>query len=115
MEWIQSNLPELIILVLAVISFILYIVYLCKRDGLRVIALRAILEAEKHYNSTTGKERLSFAVDYVYEYIPGYIKVVLPKSILKDFLQQFIQKVFDQVKDLLDYEKGADLIEEVKE
>ncbi len=115
MEWIQSNLPELIILVLAVISFILYIIYLCKRDGLRAVALRAILEAEKQYNSTTGKERLSFAVNYVYDYLPGYIKIVLPKSILEDFLQQFIQKVFDQVKDLLDYGKGVELIEKVKE
>ena len=114
MEYVQSCLPELIILILTIISFVLYIVYLCKRDGLRSVALRAILEAERQYNSTTGKERLSFAVDYVYEYLPKYIKIILPKLILKDFLQRFIQEVFNQVKDLLDYEKGVDLIEEIK-
>ena len=115
MEWLQSNLLEIIIMTLVVIIFVLYIIYICKRDGLRNVALRAILEAEKQYNSTTGKERLSFAVNYVYEYLPGYIKIVLPKLILEEFLQQFIQKVFNQVKDLLDYEKGDDTDEIIKE
>lgn len=115
MEWIKSNLPELIVLVIAVISFILYLIYLCKRDGLRKVALRAILEAEKLYNSTTGKERLAFAIAYVYDVLPSYIKVVLPKAFLESFLENFIQEVFNQVKDLLDFEKGVELIEENKE
>ena len=115
MEWIRFNLPELIILLLAVIAFILYIIYLCKRDGLRKVAIRAILEAEKLYNSTTGKERLAFAISYVYDVLPTYIKAVLPKAFLESFLENFIQEVFNQVKDLLDFEKGADLIEENKE
>lgn len=115
MEWIKFNLPELIILLLAIISFILYIVYLCKRDGLRKTALQAILEAEKLYNSTTGKERLAFAIAYVYDLLPAYVKAVLPRTFLESFLENFIQEVFNQVKDLLDFEKGADLVEKVKE
>lgn len=109
MNW---DLPEIISAIIIILIFIIYLVYIIKRDGLRNVALKAILEAEKQYNSTTGKERLDFAVNYVYEYLPTYIKIVLPKTILKEWLQRFIQEIFSQVKDLLDYEKGADLIEE---
>ena len=115
MEFIQANAPELIIIALAILSFIAYIFYMCKKEGLRKVALKAILEAEKMYYSTTGKERLQIAINYVYEYIPAYIKVILPKSILEDLLQKFIQEIFNQVKELLDYEKGVKLIEGAKE
>ena len=114
MEWLQNNLLELIIIFIIIILFLIYLFYLIKKEGLRNVALRAILEAEKLYNSTTGKERLSFAVNYVYDYLPSYIKLVFSKKILEEYLQKFIQTIFDQVKDLLDYEKGVALDEEIK-
>ena len=106
MEWLQANWLPLLILVLVVIGFIIYLIYLSKKKGLRQVALEAILIAEEKWNTTTGKERLQIAVDYVYDYIPSYVKIFLSKELLNKILADFIQKVFDEVKKVLDFQKG---------
>lgn len=105
MEWLQANWLPLLILVLVVIGFIIYLIYLSKKKGLRQVALEAILIAEEKWNTTTGKERLQIAVDYVYNYIPSYVKIFLSKELLNKILTDFIQKVFDEVKKVLDFQK----------
>ena len=105
MEWLQANWLPLLILVLVVIGFIIYLIYLSKKKGLRQVALKAILIAEEKWNTTTGKERLQIAVDYVYDYIPSYVKIFLSKELLNKILADFIQKVFDEVKKVLDFQK----------
>ena len=105
MEWLQANWLSLLILVLVVIGFIIYLIYLSKKKGLRQVALEAILIAEEKWNTTTGKERLQIAVDYVYDYIPSYVKIFLSKELLNKILADFIQKVFDEVKKVLDFQK----------
>lgn len=105
MEWLQANWLPLLILVLVVIGFIIYLIYLSKKKGLRQVALEAILIAEEKWNTTTGKERLQIAVDYVYDYIPRYVKIFLSKELLNKILADFIQKVFDEVKKVLDFQK----------
>ena len=105
MEWLQANWLPLLILVLVVIGFIIYLIYLSKKKGLRQVALEAILVAEEKWNTTTGKERLQIAVDYVYDYIPSYVKIFLSKELLNKILADFIQKVFDEVKKVLDFQK----------
>lgn len=105
MEWLQANWLPLLILVLVVIGFIIYLIYLSKKKGLRQVALEAILIAEEKWNTTTGKERLQIAVDYVYDYIPSYVKIFLSKELLNKILADFIQKVFNEVKKVLDFQK----------
>ena len=105
MEWLQANWLPLLILVLVVIGFIIYLIYLSIKKGLRQVALEAILIAEEKWNTTTGKERLQIAVDYVYDYIPSYVKIFLSKELLNKILADFIQKVFDEVKKVLDFQK----------
>ena len=105
MEWLQANWLPLLILVLVVIGFIIYLIYLSKKKGLRQVALEAILIAEEKWNTTTGKERLQIAVDYVYDYIPSYVKIFLSKELLNKILADFIQKVFDEVTKVLDFQK----------
>ena len=105
MEWLQANCLTLLIIVLVVIGFIIYLIYLSKKKGLRQVALEAILIAEEKWNTTTGKERLQIAVDYVYDYIPSYVKIFLSKELLNKILADFIQKVFDEVKKVLDFQK----------
>lgn len=105
MEWLQANWLPLLILVLVVIGFIIYLIYLSKKKGLRQVALEAILIAEEKWNTTTGKERLQIAVNYVYDYIPSYVKIFLSKELLNKILADFIQKVFDEVKKVLDFQK----------
>ena len=88
MEWLQANWLPLLILVLVVIGFIIYLIYLSKKKGLRQVALEAILIAEEKWNTTTGKERLQIAVDYVYDYIPSYVKIFLSKELLNNIISR---------------------------
>ena len=95
------------ILILIIVTFIIYVLYQVKKNGLRETVLEAILKAEEHYYSTTGKERFEIAFNYVYDLIPTAWKVILPKELLKKFLDNLIQSTFDEVKDLLDFEKAS--------
>jgi len=95
------------ILALVVIAFAIYIFYQAKKNGLRETALAAILKAEEQYYSTTGKERFEIAFNYVYDLIPTTWKVILSKELLKKFLDNLIQSTFDEVKELLNFEKTS--------
>ena len=105
MEWLQTNWLPLTIILAVIIAFIIYIVKRCKEKGLRQTAIEAILKAEEQYNSTTFKERLELAVEYVYASLPDVLKIAFTKDIIRKYLTNFIQKVFDEVKALLDYQK----------
>lgn len=100
MDWLS-----LIIVIITVLVIIGIVIYLCKKKGLREIALQAILVAEEHYSSTTGQERLDLAINYVYNRLPSKFISFIPESLAKIILKNFIQKVFDEVKLALDYQK----------
>lgn len=102
---IQENWLPILILIIAGLCVIGYIIYLAITKGLKETALNAILEAEKQYNTTTGKERLELAVSYAYDLLPKVVKVILPKTLLLEMLHNFIQKTFNKIKDLLDYHR----------
>lgn len=112
MEWLQANWLPLVIVILLCLAFIGYIAYLCKKKGLKKVALEAILFAEDKYNSTTGQERLQIAIDFVYNSLPEKIKLLLPKSLLEKFIENLVQKTFDEVKKALDYQKLTAIKEE---
>lgn len=98
---------QIILLVIVIVLAVLYVIYLIKRYGFKKVALQAILFAEKQYNTTSGKERMNIAIDFVYDnYIPEYIKSILSKETLHNMLDKAIQKVFDESKQLLDYQRA---------
>ena len=103
MTWLETNWIPLLTIVIFILVIIGWILILIKRRGLRQVALDAILEAEKEFQSGKGKEKMKFAIDYVFDLLPLYIKVLLPRELLHNFLEKFIQKVFDEVKKYLDY------------
>jgi hypothetical protein len=105
MKWIQENWLPLTIIILVIVIFIVYLIYKCKKSSLRQVALDAILFAEKHYDTTSGKERLNLAVKYVYEFLPLIVRILLPVSAIEFLLNKLIQKTFDETKSLLDYHK----------
>ena len=106
MEWLPINWLPLTIVVIAVLIFIGIIIYLCKKRGIRQVALEAILIAEQQYESTTGQERLAMAIDHVYNnIIPKVITMFIPKELILSQIEKFIQKLFDDVKALLDYNR----------
>ena len=100
-----KNFLHFILLCVIIDKILVLDYYLSKKKGLRQVALEAILIAEEKWNTTTGKERLQIAVDYVYDYIPSYVKIFLSKELLNKILADFIQKVFDEVKKVLDFQK----------
>lgn len=98
---------QIILLVIVIVLAVLYVIYLIKKYGFKKVALQAILFAEKQYNTTSGKERMNIAIDFVYDnYIPEYIKSILSKETLHNMLDKAIQKVFDESKQLLDYQRA---------
>lgn len=98
---------QIILLVIVIVLAVLYVIYLIKRYGFKKVALQAILFAEKQYNTTSGKERMNIAIDFVYDnYIPEYIKSILSKETLHNILDKAIQKVFNESKQLLDYQRA---------
>ena len=105
MEWLQANWLPLTIIILVVLGFIGWIIYLCTKKGLRQTALNAILEAEKELHTASGKEKMAAAVAHVYNLLPVIIRALLPLEMLSGFIEKFVQKVFDEVKELLDYQK----------
>lgn len=102
---IQENWLPLLVLIIAGLLVVFWIIYLVITKGLKETALLAILEAEKQYNTTTGKERLDLAISYVYDLLPKLVKTLLPKTIIMESLHNFIQKTFNKIKDLLDYHR----------
>lgn len=105
MVWLESNWLPLTIVVLVILAFIGWVIYLCKKKGLRETALEAILVAEKEFSSGEGKEKMEFAVNYVFDLLPVYLKALFPKDLVCSILEKFIQKLFDEVKKLLEYQK----------
>ena len=99
-------------LIILVVAFVLWLVYLYNHDKLQKVALQAILEAEKAFRSGKGKEKMEYAVCYVYELLPSYTRFILPKDFLYTLLEHFIQKLFDEVKKLLDYKDNIVVINE---
>ena len=105
MEWLQQNWLPLVVLIIVAILFIIKLIKKCLEVGMREGALEAILEAEKAFQSGEGKEKMQFAIDYVFDLLPLYVKVIVPKNMLVEFVHNFIQTLFDEVKKLLDYQK----------
>lgn len=107
MDW----LPILIIVIL-IVAFITYILFQCKKKGIRAVAIEAILKAEEQYNTTTGKERLNLAVSYVYNRLPSIVTSIFPEDIVNSIVEKLVQEIFDETKKLLDYNKEANVNEE---
>lgn len=105
MNWLQTNWLSLTIVIAICIIFILWIIYLCKKNGLKQIALDAILKAEKDYNTKSGQERLEYAVYFVYDRLPDIVKLFLTKDLALTLCKNIVQQTFDEVKALLDYQK----------
>lgn len=59
MDFISDNWLPLLIIIIVALAFIGYLIYLVVTKGLRQTAIDAILEAEKHYNSTTRKGKIA--------------------------------------------------------
>ena len=91
---------EIAIVVIAILAFILYLVWQIKKKGLRATAVDLIVKAEEMFRQGDNENKLNYVRDKM-------ISIIIPKPlslfITRDSIKSFIQSVFDETKKALDY------------
>ena len=91
---------EIAIVVIAILAFILYLVWQIKKKGLRATAVDLIVKAEEMFRQGDNENKLNYVIDKM-------ISIIIPKPlslfITRDSLKSFVQSVFDETKKALDY------------
>lgn len=91
---------EIAILVIAILAFILYLVWQIKKKGLRATAVDLIVKAEEMFRQGDNENKLNYVIDKI-------ISITIPKPlslfITRDSVKSFVQSVFDETKKALDY------------
>ena len=90
------NIYLIIFLVLIFLSFIAYILWQIKKNGLRSFVIECIVYAERTFKDNQTK--FNAVCNMVINKLPFPFNMI-PTSIIADF----VQKVFDEVKSALDY------------
>lgn len=84
-----------VVLVLTVFLLFLQV----KREGLKEVAEKLILEAEEELDN--GSEKMDYCIEKLIALIPMPFSLFITKNMIKEL----IQGVFDNIKPLLDYKK----------
>jgi hypothetical protein len=91
---------EIAIVVIAILAFILYLVWQIKKKGLRATAVDLIVKAEEMFRQGDNENKLNYVIDKI-------ISITIPKPlslfITRDSVKSFVQSVFDETKKALDY------------
>jgi len=91
---------EIAIVVIAILAFILYLVWQIKKKGLRATAVDLIVKAEEMFRQGDNENKLNYVIDKI-------ISITIPKPlslfITRDSIKSFVQSVFDETKKALDY------------
>lgn len=90
---------EIAIVILAIVTFIMYVVWQIKKIGLRETAIKFIVKAEDMYKKGDNENKLNYVIDKIITMIPMPLSLFITRETLK----VFIQKVFDETKKALDY------------
>lgn len=90
---------EIAIVVIAILAFILYLVWQIKKKGLRATAVDLIVKAEDMFKQGDNENKLNYVIDKIIAIIP----MPLSLFITREAVREFIQTIFDEVKKALDY------------
>lgn len=95
-----ATIIEIAIVVIAILAFILYLVWQIKKKGLRETAVDLIVKAEDMFKQGDNENKLNYVIDKI-------ISITIPKPlsifITRDSVKSFVQSVFDETKKALDY------------
>lgn len=95
-----TTIIEIVIVVIAILAFILYLVWQIKKKGLRATAVDLIVKAEEMFRQGDNENKLNYVIDKI-------ISITIPKPlslfITRDSVKSFVQSVFDETKKALDY------------
>lgn len=94
-----ATIIEIAIVVIAILAFILYLVWQIKKRGLRQTAVDLIVKAEDMFKQGENESKLNYVIDKIITIIP----MPLSLFITRDSVKSFIQSVFDETKKALDY------------
>lgn len=95
-----TTIIEIAIVVIAILAFILYLVWQIKKKGLRATAVDLMVKAEEMFRQGDNENKLNYVIDKI-------ISITIPKPlslfITRDSVKSFVQSVFDETKKALDY------------
>ena len=94
-----KTIIEIAIVVIAISTFILYLVWQIKKKGLRQTAISLIVKAENIYNKGENEQKINYVIDKIIV----LIRAPLSFFITREAVRGFIQAIFDEVKKALDY------------
>lgn len=89
----------IIILIVACITSLLYLYYIIQKEGLRNVAIKLIVIAEKNFGSGEGKKKMEMVVANIYKALPTPLKFFLTETMITNF----VQMVFNEIKEALEY------------
>lgn len=94
-----TTIIEIAIVVIAILAFILYLVWQIKKKGLRATAVDLIVKAEDMFKQGNNENKLNYVIDKIIVLIPAPLSFF----ITREAVREFIQTIFDEVKKALDY------------
>ena len=94
-----KTITEIAIVVIAILAFILYLVWQIKKKGLRQTAISLIVKAENMYKKGENEQKINYVINKIIVLIPAPLSFF----ITRDAVREFIQTIFDEVKKALDY------------
>ena len=89
---------QIISLIIILIAICIYIIWLIRKNQLKDVALKLILEAEKEYQN--GNEKMNYCIKKLIALVPMPFSLFITENMVRNI----IQNVFDKVKELLDYQ-----------
>jgi hypothetical protein len=90
---------EIAIIVLAVLAFIMYVIWQIKKIGLRETAIKFIVKAEDMYRKGDNEKKINYVIDKIIVLIPAPLSFFITREAVRNF----IQTIFDETKKALDY------------
>ena len=57
--------------------FIAFLIFQIKKDGLRTVAIKFIVEAEKLFEYGKNTEKFNYVFDCVYSFVPNYLRIFI--------------------------------------
>ena len=89
----------IIILIIACIITLLVLWYKIQKEGLRNVAIRLIVIAEKNFGSGEGKKKMEMVVANIHKALPTPLNFFLTETMITNF----VQMVFNEIKEALEY------------
>ena len=94
-----NNILYIIILIVICIIFLAYFYYMIQKEGLRNVAIKLIVIAEKNFGSGEGKKKMEMVVANIHKALPAPLKFFLTETMITNF----VQMVFNEIKEALEY------------